>query len=87
MASVTSRLTSSGIRRSPLRRPASTWQTWIPSFVATRLAAMVEFTSPTTSTIQGRSASQTGSKRSMISAVWAAWDPDPTPRSTWGGGI
>ena len=47
------RLISSGIVRSKLRRPASTWPTGMPSFAATSAAASVEFTSPGTSTTSG----------------------------------
>ena len=41
-----SRLISSGIVRSKLRSPASTWATGMPSFDATSAAASVELTSP-----------------------------------------
>ncbi len=51
MASVARRLISSGMRRSPLRSPASRWITGIQSLVPTMAQAAVEFTSPTT-TIQ-----------------------------------
>ena len=44
--SVTIRLISSGIVRSKLRSPASTWASGMPSFAATRAAATVELTSP-----------------------------------------
>jgi hypothetical protein len=44
--SVTRRLISSGMVRSPLRSPASTCAVRTPSFAATTLAASVEFTSP-----------------------------------------
>jgi hypothetical protein len=43
--SVTMRLISSGICRSPLRRPASTWATSICNFFATNEQATVELTS------------------------------------------
>ena len=46
--SVTMRLISSGMERSKLRRPASTWATGISSLAAAIAAAIVEFTSPTT---------------------------------------
>ncbi len=59
--SVTMRLISSGIVRSRLRRPASTCAIGITSFAATSDAAIVEFTSPTTTTRSGRSARQTSS--------------------------
>ncbi len=45
-ASVTTRLTSSGISRSKDRRPASTCAVGIWSFAQTRIAASVELTSP-----------------------------------------
>ncbi len=51
IASVTSRLISSGMRRSPLRRPASRCTTGIHSLAPTIAQAAVELTSPTT-TIQ-----------------------------------
>ena len=50
IASVTSRLISSGIVRSKLRNPASRCATGSKSFFATSAAAAVEFTSPTTTT-------------------------------------
>jgi hypothetical protein len=81
------RLISSGIVRSPLRRPASTWATRIPSLLATSAAAAVEFTSPYTTTQFGRSASRTGSIRSMMRAVCTACDADPTSRLTSGAGM
>ena len=43
---MTRRLISSGMVRSKLRRPASTWASGICSLAATRAAATVEFTSP-----------------------------------------
>ncbi len=79
--SVTSRLISSGIVRSSLRRPASTWATGISSFAATSDAASVEFTSPTTTTRSGRSVVQTFSNSIITRAVCTACDADPTPRS------
>ncbi len=85
-ASVTRRLISSGIVRSNERRPASTWATRTPSFAATRVQAIVEFTSPTTTSQSGAKACSTGSKRSITCAVWAAWLPEPTSRFSSGGG-
>ena len=67
--SVSSRLSSSGMPRSPLRRPASTCATGMPSLAAQSAAAMVELTSPTTTTRSGRSRSSTGSRRSSTCAV------------------
>ena len=48
MASVSSRLISSGIVRSKLRRPASTWATGMPSLTAASAQATVLLTSPKT---------------------------------------
>ena len=79
MASVRIRLTSSGIPRSKLRRPASTYTILIPIFAATRAQAMVKLTSPTTSRKSGRCSRSTGSIRFMISAVWTVWPP-PYPQ-------
>jgi hypothetical protein len=80
MLSVTRRLISSGIRMSPLRRPASTWATGMSSFLASMEQASVEFTSPTTSTQSGRAFWQISSKATMILAVWVAWLPPPASR-------
>jgi hypothetical protein len=86
--SVRTRFTSSGMRQSPLRRPASRCARRTPSssrsFTVTSAAASVEFTSPGTRTQSGRASSSTGSKRSMMRAVCAAWLPPPTPRK-WSG--
>ena len=71
--SVTTRLISSGIERSKLRRPDSTWPTGIPSRAAHSAAARVELTSPGTSTRSGRSSPSTGSSRSITRAVCSAW--------------
>ena len=73
--------------RSKLRRPASTWATRMPSLAATRAAASVELTSPTTSTTSGRTDCSTGSSRFMTSAVCQACEPEPTPRLTSGAGM
>ena len=70
IASVRMRLISSGIVRSKLRRPASTWATGTPSLTAVRAQAIVELTSPTTTTASGRCSSTTGSNRFITSAVW-----------------
>ena len=48
--------------------------------------AIVELTSPTTTTASGFCSSTTGSNRFITSAVWTAWLPEPTPRSTSGRG-
>ena len=57
-ASATIRLSSSGIVRSKLRRPDSTWATGMPILAAVIAAARVELTSPGTITRSGLSASQ-----------------------------
>ena len=59
--SVTIRLISSGIVRSKLRSPASRCATGRTNFLATIAAAMVEFTSPTTTTQSGRADKHTPS--------------------------
>ena len=69
MVSVRTRLVSSGIVRSKLRRPASTWATGTPALAATSAQLSVEFTSPTTTTVSGAISLRTGSKRVMIAAV------------------
>ena len=56
--SATTRLISSGIVRSKLRSPDSTWPIGISSFAAQSAAASVELTSPGTSTRSGSSATQ-----------------------------
>ena len=82
--SVRTRLTSSGMAQSLLRRPASTWamrqEIRSRSLDATSAQASVEFTSPTTTIQSGRISSSTGSKASMTLAVCLACEPDPTPR-------
>ena len=80
------RLISSGIARSKLRRPASTWATRMPSLAQTSVHARVEFTSPTTTTQSGPSAMHTASNASITRAVCTAWEPEPTPRLTSGSG-
>lgn len=101
IASVNLRLTSSGISSSKLRRPASTWiisgRRRTPrlvangrartNFEATSAQAIVGLTSPTTSTAWGCSSRSTGSNRRMISAVCAAWLPEPTSSSKSGRGM
>ena len=82
--SATMRLTSSGIERSKLRRPDSTWATGTPIFTAVRTAARVELTSPGTTRRSGFSFSITGSSRSIVRAVCWAWVPEPTS-SMWSG--
>ena len=54
---------------------------------ATIAVAIVEFTSPYTTSQSGRCSSSTGSKRSMMRAVCCAWLPEPTSRFTSGAGI
>ena len=87
IASVSTRLISSGIERSKLRSPASTCATRTPSFTATSAQAIVLFTSPTTTTQSGRCSRTTGSNRFMISAVCTAWLAEPTSRLICGSGI
>ena len=80
MASVTTRLISSGMARSRLRSPASTCTRGMPSFAATRPQATVLLTSPTTTTASGRRSSATASNAVMMAAVCAAWLPGPTAK-------
>jgi hypothetical protein len=54
---------------------------------ATSAAASVEFVSPYTNTTSGDSASITSSSRRIISAVWGACPPEPTPRLYSGSGM
>ncbi len=75
---MTIRFSSSGIVRSKLRRPDSTWATGICIFAAVRAAATVELTSPGTITRSGCSSPSTGSSRSITRAVCCAWVPEPT---------
>ncbi len=70
--SATIRLHSSGIVRSKLRRPDSTWAVGMPSLTAVSTAARVELTSPGTTTRSGFSSSSTGSSRSIVRAVICA---------------
>ncbi len=81
---MTSRLISSGIVRSKLRRPDSMWAIGIRAWAAAIAAARVELTSPGTTTSSGASCSNTGSMRSMTRAVCCACVPEPTP-SMWSG--
>ncbi len=83
-SSATIRLTSSGIVRSKLRRPDSTWASGMPILTAVSAVARVELTSPGTITRSGRSSSSTGSSRSIVRAVCCAWLPEPTS-SMWSG--
>ncbi len=84
--SVSIRLISSGMGRSRLRSPASTWATGIPSFTATSAAASVEFTSPTVNTQSGWVRSSSGSSAIMIRPVCMECDAEPIPRFTSGRG-
>ena len=81
------RLSSSGMRRSKLRSPASTCATGICCCMAATDAAMVEVTSPTTTNAAGRSPANRGSRRRMISEVCAVAVPPPTSRLISGSGI
>ena len=79
--SVRTRLISSGMSRSLERRPASTWATGMCNFTAARVAAIVEFTSPTTRTTSG----SRSTSRSSIFIRPAPFDvrvfPSPHPDS------
>jgi hypothetical protein len=87
IASVMIRLISSGMVRSPLRRPASTCAMGTPRRTAVRAAATVEVTSPTTTTQSGFRSSSTGSSRRMTSAVWPTAVSARASRFTSGAGI
>ncbi len=80
MASVARRLISSGMPQSLLRRPDSTWATSIHSFLAVSAQAMVEFTSPHTTTRSGLRSRQAFSNSIITPPVFSAWLPPPTPR-------
>ncbi len=69
------------------RSPASTCATFTPIFFAVSAQAIVELTSPTTTTQSGRSVRRTFSNAIMIFAVCSAWLPDPTSRWWSGFGI
>ena len=77
--STRTRFSSSGIERSKLRSPASTWPTGIPSVDAVSAAPSVELTSPGASTMSGPTSARTGSNRSITCAICAPCDPEPTP--------
>ena len=64
-------------------RPASVR---VATFAAASAQAMVEFTSPTTTTRSGSCSYSSCSKRSRTRAVWAAWLPEPTFRLMSGSG-
>ncbi len=78
--SVTILLISSGMVLSNDRRPASRWATGMLSFTAVSVAAMVEFTSPTTMTMSGFRARNSSSHTAITFPVCTAWVPLPTPR-------
>ncbi len=84
--SVSRRLCSSGIDQSKLRRPASRWQTGMPSFTAASAPASVEFTSPGTTTRSGFSSTNASSSPASARAVCAPCAPEPTSSWTWGRG-
>ena len=85
--SVTSRLTSSGMSMSPLRRPASTWAQRTCCFFAQIAHAMVALTSPSTTTQSGFSASITFSKAIIVLPTCSACVPLPISRLTSGLGM
>ena len=74
------RFTSSGMFRSNERRPASTCAQGMRSFAQSMAHAMVEFTSPATTTRSGFSRKQTVSNPVITLAVCSACEPDPIPR-------
>ena len=78
--SVTTRFTSSGIAQSRERSPDSRWPTAMLSFVAASAAAIVELTSPATSTSSAGCSPRSASTPSITAAVCSAWVPEPTPR-------
>ena len=77
---------SSGMRRSKLRRPASTWATGMPSFAAASDPASVEFVSPYTSDRIGALGEEDRLQCHEHPAVWCACPPPPTPRVKSGRG-
>ena len=77
---MTTRLTSSGMAQSRLRRPASTCASSAPDFAVTRAQATVELTSPTTTTASGRTESSSGSNAAITRPVCTAWLAEPTWR-------
>ena len=87
MASVARRLISSGMFRSPLRRPASTWMSGRCSFLALTAAASVELTSPTTSTPWAGCCCSSASMATMTRAVTSAWLRPAPSRRTSGSGM
>ena len=85
IASVTSRLISSGMVRSKLRRPASTCPTGTPSFAATSAARERRVHVAGHEHEVGLAPrAATGSRRSITRAVCCACEPEPTPRK-WSG--
>ena len=77
--SVRTLFTSSGMDMSLDLKPASTWATAIPSFLAVIEQANVELTSPTTMTIVGFFLRHTFSNSIIILAVCLEWESLPTP--------
>jgi len=75
---------SSGMERSPLLKPASTWATGIPSFAAASAPPSVEFVSPWTTTQLGRIFGQVFFDAFENGAVCCAVGRDPTCRFRWG---
>ena len=73
--SVSTRLCSSGIARSKLRRPASMWAIGTPSFTAASAAASVELTSPATTQRSISRSSRTRSTPTRAFAVCSACVP------------
>src|SRR2546430_15381721 len=80
------RLISSGMLRSKLRSPASTWARGNDILLATRPAAIVDVTSPTTITRLGRASVNTQASRTMVSAAAATHEPGVAPTVAAGPG-
>ena len=87
MRSVKTRLISSGMFQSRDRNPASTWATGMPNFTAAIAQAIVELTSPTTTTASISRFWRYASKATMTPAVCSAWLPEPMSRLTSGSGM
>ena len=85
--STTRRLSSSGISRSKLRSPASTWAMGMRRYEAVIAAATVELTSPTTISRSGRFSTNTGCNASMILATISPLAPEPILRFMSGAGM
>ena len=58
----------------------------IPTLAATSAAAIVELTSPYTTTTAGDASAKAFSRPTSKTAVWDAWEPEPTPKLMSGSG-